>query len=211
VELLAFVLAFGTLAAFAVRFGADSRLGLRSADHRRADFGQPRPDEELDRRLAWALRDAGRCMPGAAPVVDVRFDAAHFAAVGLRLETARARAFAAALCHAASEARAAGDGGWPGFAVDRLIRSVSVEHLAGVVEDLGLGRLAISRDGVDSAGASAQRALMTHLLRDQLQDALRLSVGLRPFWPWNPSVAAGEPAALAPAAKDATSLVEQAA
>ena len=210
-ELLAFMLALGTLAAFAVRFGADSRPGFRSVDHRQADFGHPRPDEELDRRLAQELRDAGRRSPAAVPVVDVRFDAAHFAAVGLRIETARARAFASALCHAASEERAAGDGGWPGRAVDRLIQAVPVEQFAGVVEDMGTGGFTVSRDAGDAAGADALRALMTHLLRDQLQDALRLSAGVRPFWPWDAPVGAHEPAVVASADEDVVPHIEQAA
>jgi hypothetical protein len=211
VELLAFMLALGTLAALAVRFGADSRPGFHSADHRPADLGQLGPDEELDCRLAQDLRAAGRRSPAVAPVLDVRCDAAHFAAVGLRIETARARAFAAALCHAASEERAGGDGGWPGRAVDRVVRSVSVEQLASVIEDMGLGGFALAHDAVDDAGADALRALMIHLLRDQLQDALRLSAGLRPFWPWDAPVAAGEPAALAPAGEATASLVGRAA
>ena len=213
-ELLVLTVSLGLVAAIAVRFGADSRPHLRATDHRHADFGQRRPREELDRLLAHELRDAARqssAISVAAPVEDVRFDDAHFAAVGLRLETARARAFAAALCQAAVEEIATGDGGWPGRAVDRLVRAVSVEHLAGVLEDVGPGRVAVATDVGDDAGAETLRALLIHLLRDRLQDALRLSAGRCPFWSWDAPDAVDPSIVRASGAEDGAGLVQDAA
>jgi hypothetical protein len=120
-------------------------------------------------------------MRGAAPVADLRLDNDVFAAVGLRLETDRARAFAATLGQAALAERI-DDGGWTRRVVERVAREVPIEHLTGITEDLGLGTLVLAPGDPDPEAANALRALLIHVLRDPLQDALRLAAGLRPFW-----------------------------
>jgi hypothetical protein len=203
---MAFVAILGLLGALAARFGVDSRPAPREHDHRWADFGQARRNDGTDRELAAQLRSPRPLPPTATPLAIVPLDTAAFAAVGLRLETPRARAFAAALGQAAAEERAAGEGGWPGRAVDRLIHSVELAHLAEVVADLGFGRLAPTGGAAGSGANTALRALLTHLVRDRLQDALRVQAGLPAFWPWEE-----RGAVVAPSEADESPAVDQAA
>lgn len=119
-----------------------------------------------------------------------------FARVGMRVETERARAFAATLGAAADAARdepgpVAGDTGWAWRAVDRAIGALSRCELGALVADLGLGTAAFAGD--DRADPDDPlRAVLRHLLRDRLVDVLRLSAGQRPFWCW-PALAHPQP------------------
>jgi hypothetical protein len=193
--MLALLVGVGVVGAFAVRFGYEHRPGLRSDDEWLVERGRPQVDVEEERRRALEGR---RRSVGLTRTAVVKLDEAAFRSVGLSLTTDRSRAFAAALCLAATEEREHGDGGWPGRAVDRLVRGVEVEHLCRVVEDLGLGQARPAGDGLDDGASVAVHALLTHLLRDRLQDALRIAAGLRPFWIWDVPADAGEQGLAAP-------------
>lgn len=178
-EVLVATMVIGLLAALVAHSGS-GRRGRDRTNHLRADVRRYR-DVEFERDLAGDAKASHRPVPAAAPIVDLRLDEEIFAAVGLRLETARARAFAEALGQAALDERT-DDGGWPRRAFERVAWAVPIEHLAGVTEDLGLGHLVLAPGNPDAEAANALRAPLIHVLRDPLQDALRLAAGQRPFW-----------------------------
>jgi hypothetical protein len=136
---------------------------------------------QTNRLLAGDAKVSHPPMSDVAPINPLRLDEEIFAAVGLRLETDRARAFAATLGQAAVGERT-DDGGWSRRVVDRVVRQVPLEHLTGVTEDLGLGTLVLPPGDPDPEAEIALRALLVHVLRDPLQDVLRLAAGQRTFW-----------------------------
>lgn len=117
----------------------------------------------------------------------MRIREAAFNEVGMRVASARARAFAATLGEAADAERGAESGTgstrWAWRAADRVTAALSRCELGELVCDLGLGAAAFA--GVDSTDpADPTRAVLRHLLRDRLVDVLRVSAGCRPFWCW---------------------------
>ena len=111
-----------------------------------------------------------------------------FARVGLRTDSAQARAFAAALAQAAASVRAERGPGhlpasWPAAAVNRALAGLSRCQLGDLAAGLGLGEVAF---GDEDRGDPADpvRAVLHHLLRDRLVDLLRLSAGQPAFWVW---------------------------
>ena len=110
----------------------------------------------------------------------MRIDEAAFGAVGLRLDSARARALAVALGEAAVAARTSGEGGWAWGAVERVLGALGRAELVGLVGDLGLVGGAVGGEAADDPVCD----ILRHLLRDRLVDVLRVGAGQRPFWPW---------------------------
>ena len=116
----------------------------------------------------------------------MRIDETAFGAVGLRLESARARALAASLTEAASAARTAGEAGWAWGAVARVLGALGPVELVGLAGDLELASVTIAAEPRPGTADDPVCDVLRHLLRDRLVDALRVGAGQPPFWAWEP-------------------------
>ena len=118
--------------------------------------------------------------PNGGRSTAMRLDEAAFGAVGLRLDSVRARALAVALGEAADAARTAGEGGWAWGAVERVLGALERAELVGLVGDLGLVGITVDGETADDPVCD----ILRHLLRDRLVDVLRVGAGQPPFWSW---------------------------
>lgn len=113
---------------------------------------------------------------------------AALAKVGLRTDREQAWRLTAALATTAAVVRVElgpdpPPTRWASLSVYRMLGSMSRCELGDLVAGLGLADVSFAAaDPGDPADPA--RAVLDHLLRDRLIDALRVAAGLEPFWCW---------------------------
>lgn len=200
-ELVSGVILIALLGVLTNRFGHGSRPGYAAIGRRWSDPGE---DERLAAELLAASRRraaeglvaresatvAGAAESRIEPVVSLlesgktRIDEAAFAQVGLRMDSARARALDGALGEVADAARTAAERTSSARVVDRVLGAMGRRDLVALASDLGLLTAPLGGGPDTETTPDPVADLLRHLLRDRLVDVLRIRAGQPPFWTW---------------------------